>query len=196
MSWNLVGNVHITGKCAWRCWNWVCSVPPTGTWLFEKSTVISHGIPGYSASSLFLGVSSQWFPQLCLPWWGRWNAAGVDFLCVAVVLIIRHAWSGSFVSHSWVLLFPQDKVDAGLPTAIVSTLTIFKDCKFSFHASLLKQYLRQLINASSLTFQVWGVGGAAWKLPGGRVQPSFTAQLPLCWASPTPSLFDTFTRAS
>uniref|UniRef100_A0A803V914 VPS8 subunit of CORVET complex n=1 Tax=Ficedula albicollis TaxID=59894 RepID=A0A803V914_FICAL len=32
-----------------------------------------------------------------------------------------------------------DKVDAGLPTAIVSTLTIFKDCIFSLHANLLKQ---------------------------------------------------------
>lgn len=63
------------------------------------------------------------------------------FLCVVVALIIRHASSGSCVSHSWVLLFPQDKVDAGLPTAIVSTLTIFKDCIFSFYANLLKQYL-------------------------------------------------------
>lgn len=61
------------------------------------------------------------------------------FLCVVVVLIIRHAQSGSCVSHSWVLLFPQDKVDAGLPTAIVSTLTVFKDCIFHFHANLLKQ---------------------------------------------------------
>lgn len=60
------------------------------------------------------------------------------FLCV-VVLVTRYAQCGSCVSHSWVLLFPQDKVDAGLPTAIVSTLTIFKDCIFSFHASLFKQ---------------------------------------------------------
>lgn len=63
----------------------------------------------------------------------------VIFLCVVVVLVTRSAQCGSCVSHSWILLFPQDKVDAGLPTAIVSTLIIFKDCIFSFHANLLKQ---------------------------------------------------------